>query len=298
MTLPFLAARMLLIPLVPLALLGLMAAVKPATAQPADQTSLQTWAQGLAPHSQLYLPDGPGPHPIVVYMHGCKRLQSHADLWGRALSANGFAVLAIDSFSPRTLGPNVQKFGVCTGLTLWGRERSADVMTALYMIQQGLGVDTSSIDTQRIGVIGFSHGAWTTMDLMTQWTNGTLPSRLSPNRLPANSPSANDVDALVLVYPWCGIASLTSSVKSWSRIPPTQFLRPYKDSVVGDNGCNANIASLTTASNRMGQGPVSDIRVDATGHAFDEPEGAFAGFDPIATDITIDHVVTFLRQTL
>ena len=181
-------------------------------------------------------------------MHGCKRLQSHADLWGHALSANGYAVLAIDSFSPRNFGPFVQKYGVCTGLTLWGRERSADLMTALYMIQRGVGVDTSSLDTQRIGVIGFSHGAWTTMDLLTQWTNGTLPSRLSSNLLPANGPSAADIDALVLVYPWCGIASLTSSVKAWAHIPPSQFLRPYKDSVVGDNGCNGNIASLTAAA--------------------------------------------------
>ena len=57
------------------------------------------------------------------------------------LSANGYAVLAIDSFSPRNFGPFVQKYGVCTGLTLWGRERSADLMTALYMIQRGVGVD-------------------------------------------------------------------------------------------------------------------------------------------------------------
>ena len=298
MTLPPLAARMLLIIFAPLALLGVTSVATPARAQVADQTSLQTWAQGLAPHSQLYLPDGPGPHPVVIYMHGCKRLQSHADLWGHALSANGYAVLAIDSFSPRNLGPNVQKYGVCTGLTLWGRERSADLMTALYMIQRGVGVDTSSLDTQRIGVIGFSHGAWTTMDLMTQWTKGTLPSRLSSSRLPVNRPSAADIDALVLVYPWCGIASLTSSVEAWSHIPPSQFLRPYKDSVVGDNGCNGNIASLTAASARLDQGPVSDIRIHATGHAFDEPEGAFVDFDPVATDVAIKSVVSFLRQSL
>ena len=201
MTLPPLTARMLLIILALFASVGMMLAVTPARAQVADQTSLQTWAQGLAPHSQLYLPNGPGPHPVVIYMHGCKRLQSHADLWGHALSANGYAVLAIDSFSPRNFGPFVQKYGVCTGLTLWGRERSADLMTTLYMIHRGVGVDTSSLDTQRIGVIGSLHGAWTTMDLMTQWTNGTLPSRLSSNLLLANGPSAADIDALVWFIP-------------------------------------------------------------------------------------------------
>ena len=82
-----------------------MLAVTPAQAQVADQTSLQTWAQGLAPHSQLYLPDGPGPHPVVIYMHGCKRLQSHADLWGHALSANGYAVLALIASARATLVP-------------------------------------------------------------------------------------------------------------------------------------------------------------------------------------------------
>jgi len=298
MSLPPFAIRILAILAVIIALSSTMLSAKPARAQGADQTSLQTWVHGLAPHSELYLPDREGPHPVVIYMHGCKRLQSHADLWGKALSDNGYAMLAINSFGPRDLGANVQKYGVCTGLTLWGRERSADLMTAVYMIQQGVGVDTSSLDPQRIGVIGFSHGAWTTMDLMSQWTKGTLPSRLSSTNLPADAPSADDIDALVLVYPWCGIASLTGSVRAWSNIPPTRFLRPYVDTVVGDNGCNSNIATLTAASTRSGQGPVSDIRIEATGHAFDEPEGAFVAFDPVATDIAINSAVTFLNQTL
>ena len=58
----------------------------------------------------LFRPEGPGPFPGVVALHGCggmvnsagKILGRLAD-WGERLSAAGFAVLFPDSFTPRGL---------------------------------------------------------------------------------------------------------------------------------------------------------------------------------------------------
>src|SRR5262249_57306557 len=58
----------------------------------------------------LYRPDGPGPFPAVVALHGCGGLVRNDGTayrrfaaWGERLSANGLAVLFLDSYSTRGL---------------------------------------------------------------------------------------------------------------------------------------------------------------------------------------------------
>jgi len=64
--------------------------------------------------AMLFKPQGQGPFPAVVAMHGCSGLWSskkgaelsprHAD-WGRRLAALGYVVIFPDSFGSRDLGP-------------------------------------------------------------------------------------------------------------------------------------------------------------------------------------------------
>src|SRR3954467_14772911 len=58
----------------------------------------------------LYLPDGQGPFPSVIAMHGCAGLVNQSGKifnrlndWGERLAATGIAVLFPDSFSSRGL---------------------------------------------------------------------------------------------------------------------------------------------------------------------------------------------------
>ena len=61
-------------------------------------------------HAMLYRPDGEGPFPAVVALHGCAGLgkngiaERYRD-WAERLANIGFVVLFPDSFGSRGLGP-------------------------------------------------------------------------------------------------------------------------------------------------------------------------------------------------
>src|SRR5215813_6345514 len=66
---------------------------------------------GTVLNAVLYRPQGAGPHPVVVGLHGCggmlnrsgKITRRYAD-WGERLSKGGIAALFLDSYTPRGLG--------------------------------------------------------------------------------------------------------------------------------------------------------------------------------------------------
>jgi dienelactone hydrolase len=49
----------------------------------------------------LVRPDGPGPFPAVVQLHGCAGVEAQSYRWARWLAARGYAALVVDSFGPR-----------------------------------------------------------------------------------------------------------------------------------------------------------------------------------------------------
>ena len=57
----------------------------------------------------LFHPNGPGPHPAIVFMHGCgglfsrttNAIVSRETAWRQQLVDKGFVVLMVDGFTPR-----------------------------------------------------------------------------------------------------------------------------------------------------------------------------------------------------
>ena len=94
----------------------------------------------------LYLPDGPGPHPVVVAVHGGGwRRGSPKALaqWGRFLAANGIAMLATS-------------YRLTTSGAVWPKNL-ADVAAALAFVQrQG---SAHGLNADRVGLLGASAGA-------------------------------------------------------------------------------------------------------------------------------------------
>jgi len=103
---------------------------------------------------QLYRPDGPGPFPAVVALHGCGGIGPHLHRWAQTLQQWGYVALLVDSFGPRgktnicdrTLGVDPQYV------------RMPDAYAAkAYLASQ------SFVDGNRVAVMGWSHGGSTTL---------------------------------------------------------------------------------------------------------------------------------------
>lgn len=106
----------------------------------------------------LSKPDGTGPFPAVVLMHGCFGIHPTHARWASLLNELGYVTLILDSFRPRSV------FNVCKTFPFWypfwitspaasPAVRALDAHGALAYLQ-GLPF----VDPTRIGVIGWSHG--------------------------------------------------------------------------------------------------------------------------------------------
>jgi dienelactone hydrolase len=98
----------------------------------------------------LVTPDGPGPFPVVILLHGCSGLSGNETFWADRLRRWGYASLIPDSFDPRW----VTKVCMSQSLVTAG-DRAADVLSAALTLRA-----LPAIDGARIAVMGFSHGGW------------------------------------------------------------------------------------------------------------------------------------------
>jgi dienelactone hydrolase len=130
----------------------------------------------------LRLPSGAGPYPAVVLAHGCGGLGNAETGWAPVLREWGYATFVVDSFRGRGLSE------VCTNaFTLSGTQRVPDAYGALRAL-----ATHPKIDTRRVVLMGFSHGAILTLDASTAWAKSTYA--------PAGRPAFR---AFVPFYPYC-----------------------------------------------------------------------------------------------
>jgi dienelactone hydrolase len=99
----------------------------------------------------LRQPDGAGPVPAVVLLHGCagnyKRLDER---WGSRIAAWGYVTLTIDRFGPRGID------NACASNA--PVDMAFDAYRALdYLAEQPF------VDSNRVVLLGFSQGGWLTL---------------------------------------------------------------------------------------------------------------------------------------
>lgn len=133
----------------------------------------------------LEFPEGKGPFPAVVLAHGCGGNRNVERAWGPTLRSWGYATFVIDSFGPRSIQE------VCTnGRTLVPLQRVPDAYGALRLL-----ATHAHVDSQRIALIGFSHGGALAMLASTAWAKETF--------VPAGQPGFR---AFFPFYPNCNAA--------------------------------------------------------------------------------------------
>ena len=97
-------------------------------------------------------PEGPGPFPAMVLMHGCHGVSRSNHEWSRWFRDQGYVALLVDSWGPRkqdaTCAPNRPNVP-----DLPNTERFDDAVGALRWLHS-----RSYVDRARIGVIGWSNG--------------------------------------------------------------------------------------------------------------------------------------------
>ena len=223
-----------------LGLVMLLAAVAGCVAgRPAADTALQPL---LRPHDALYRPDGPGPFPAVVVLHGCLGVRSKDTRWAERLREQGYVALVVDSMTGRGLTTVEQRRGVCSGWTLWGTTRAADVRASLAYLRT-----LPYVDGARLGVIGFSHGAWAALDLLSS----------------ASEADVRGLRAVVGFYPYCGVVSSAHWLDFRVDVP-TLLLLGAEDRTVSPGQCE-RIAAREVARGR----PVMLTVYPDVGHNFD-----------------------------
>jgi len=112
----------------------------------------------------LYRPDGPGPFPAVVMLHGCSglmtrsgKIRSNARFWAEHLRDHGYVALLVDSFTSRGIDE------VCTGRHDLSavRDRADDARGALQFVRQ-----RADVQADQVGLIGWSNGAATVLSVV------------------------------------------------------------------------------------------------------------------------------------
>jgi dienelactone hydrolase len=123
----------------------------------------------------LARPEGVGPFPAVVVLHGCRGFSGgYAEIVDR-LKSWGYVALAVDSFGLRDIGDRCG-----TGFA----EQATDAYAALKYLSQ-----EPSIDAARIAVLGYSMGG---ESLLSTVERGLI-----------DRPIPEKFAAAIAYYPWC-----------------------------------------------------------------------------------------------
>jgi dienelactone hydrolase len=116
-------------------------------------------ARGLLP-VRLYRPEGAGPFPHVVMMHGCGGLTREAmwtawvQPWVDLFLAHGVGTAVVDSFGPR----GVDQVCNTRNVAAWAIRRADDAYsTRAWLVEQ------PDVDARRIAVMGMSNGGRTVL---------------------------------------------------------------------------------------------------------------------------------------
>lgn len=226
-----------------------VASVSPALATEGERVRLS--GEDVILTGMLYRPEGPGPFPAVVALHGCGGLWDkagnvsvrHAD-WAQKLTNAGFIVLLPDSYGSRSLS---SQCGVKEVNIRPSRERVADALAARRWLQTLPDVKAASIS-----LIGWAGGG------------STVLAAVRSDRKPADGTA--DFARAVAFYPGCRRQADSAGFEA--RLP-TLILMGEADDWTPLAPCDR----LAKTSKGRGE-PVELVAYPGALHDFDHPSRA------------------------
>jgi dienelactone hydrolase len=232
-----------------IALLATAAGIAARTdAAPANPETIEIPQDNGTLKAMLFRPEGAGPFPAVVGLHGCAGLyegsgavESRYRDWAEQLTKAGFVVVYPDSYGSRGLGPQ------CTTRhrsVRTERERVADAQAARRWLQA-----QSYVTPGRVALLGWSNGA-----IAALWTVRRKAA------VPKDDKS--DFRSAVAFYPGC--RRLDNA--AWSARIPTLILIG-----AADDWTSAQICQHMVADARGRSAGTSIVVYPAAYHDFDHP---------------------------
>jgi dienelactone hydrolase len=185
--------------------------------------------QDIVLDGRLYRPQGTRRRPAVVMMHGCSGMFSNSDPaagvqslyteWAERLVAAGYVALLVDSFTPRAAEQNQCGNGDAGVSEV--SDRPFDAAAAHSFLKS-----KSWINAQRIGLLGWSHGASSTLATIEQGVTPLRPFR-----------------AAVAFYPGCGLFGAFGGISgsTWAPITPVRILHGDIDPLYTSGYCNTRV---------------------------------------------------------
>lgn len=231
-------------------------------------------AKPLTVLGRLYRPEGDGPFPAVVLLHGSPGVWTWDDLWAERLRSWGYVVLNVDSMTPRGLYPHNTGAGTTeTGLTkryVGAFPRSLDALGArAYLAAQPF------VAPDRIAALGMSEGGTTAMYVVSPRDKAADAGRFA---------------ASLALYPNC------HEFEGFDA--PLLVLIGDADEWVSSAHCEAHLA-------RVESGPELVFKIYPGAHHgfdFEGLDGHFTGrimrHDPAAAQDAIPRIRAFLEKHL
>ena len=237
--------------------------------------------------AMLFKPQGPGPFPAIVAMHGCSGLWSsknatklsprHAD-WGQRLTALGYVVIFPDSYGSRDLGPQckngdreVEPY----------RERVEDANAARRYLQT-----LPYVKSDAVALLGWSNGGSTVLY--------TVRLKDTPK------PDSPDFRAAVAFYPGC---TALADKSDWATRMPLLIVMGAADDWTPAKPCKT-LAAANPDGVKLILYPSAYHDFDNEAQAFHELHGlaftangdgvAHAGLNPAARAAVLKDVPDFL----
>ncbi len=246
----------------------------------------------------LYRPQGAGPFPAVVLMHGCGGLYSRSTgqvgskmrFWAEFLREHGYMALLIDSFRPRNLEEICTRYKKLNS----AKARSYDAYGGLIYLQR-----MAMVEPGHVALMGWSNGSRAVLSAMA-WDGKYRPAPLPEGGF----------RAAIAFYPQCRIKYSDMSV--YQPYAPLLILTGELDDWTPAQHCVA----LTQAAQAAGA-DMHIIVYPGAHHSFDSPSsrvryrpdvrnrnkpggccGATVGTNPEARDDARRQVARFLARHL
>jgi len=219
--------------------------------------TLQQRIAHLEPHFTVTLPEGEGPFPVLVMLHGCGGQRPFLDDMAQVGVRAGAAVINVDSYAHRRISRMAAFATVCTGARLHGRERAGDLFAALAWARTQHWAAPN-----RMAAIGWSHGAWTIMDGLSLRPGAEMARATGLSDLP-EEPLAGLAGALI-VYPYAGIGTYAGR-RDWRIAPKSIAIIAERDYIVG--------SSRAALERQRARGaPIEILLFENATHAFEDEE--------------------------